>query len=201
MRCTTFAVLLASALLQLAQAQKPTAHPAPPAATPHESALPVTRVSLYKNGVGFFEHMGSVSGNAEVTINFTSGQLDDVLQSLTAIDLNGGRISGAGYNSTTPLDQQLKNLPLALGEDATSTDFYGAIRGARVEVHSGTISITGRLLSMESRLVQSSTTDDTKPNFRAQLSHRRIGYGRGPHPRAHPCYQRSTPRHYAPHQR
>jgi len=65
--------------------------------------LPVTRVSLYKNGVGFFEHAGHVTGNQSVTIEFTTAQLNDVLQSLTAIDRNGGRISGAGYNSTTPM--------------------------------------------------------------------------------------------------
>ena len=97
-------------------AHTPRAAAAPPA-TDHGSNLPVTRVALYKNGVGFFEHAGSVSGDQSVTIDFTSAQLNDVLQSLTAIDLNGGRISGAGYNSTTPLEQQLKSLPLALGED------------------------------------------------------------------------------------
>jgi hypothetical protein len=121
----------------------------------HAITLPVTRVALYKNGVGFFEHTGRVSGDAAVTIDLTSGQLNDVLQSLTAIDLNGGRISGAGYNSTTPLDQQLKTLPLALDDNPTASDFYSAIRGARVEVHSGSISITGRLLSVESRTPES----------------------------------------------
>jgi hypothetical protein len=140
-------------------AQKPT--PAPDQAT----TLPVTRVSLYKNGVGFFEHTGTISGNAAVTLSFTSGQLNDVLQSLTAIDLNGGRIAGAGYNSTTPLDQQLKALSLGLGEDPTAADFYGAIRGTRVEAHSGALAITGRLLSMETKLVPSVTADDSKPSF------------------------------------
>jgi hypothetical protein len=111
--------------------------------------LPVTRVALYKNGVGFFEHSGHVTGNQNVTIDFTTAQLNDVLQSLTAIDLNGGRIAGAGYNSTTPLEQQLKALPLALGEEPTAVDFYNAIRGARVEVHSANISIIGRLLNIE----------------------------------------------------
>ena len=115
----------------------------------HDAALPVTRVSLYKNGVGFFEHTGTVRDNAAVTINFTSAQLNDVLQSLTAIDLNGGRISGAGYNSTTPLEQQLKTLPLALSANPTAADFYAAIRGARIEVRSGQASVTGRLLSIE----------------------------------------------------
>ncbi len=113
------------------------------------SQLPVTRVSLYKNGVGFFEHIGRVTGNQSVTIDFTTAQLNDELQSLTAIDLNGGRIAGAGYNSTTPLEEQLKALPLALGQDPTAIDFYNAIRGARVEVRSGTVAITGRLLNIE----------------------------------------------------
>ena len=96
MRCLPFALLLI-APLDAAQAQKMLQHvplaEAHGSAQSHETALPVTRVSLYKNGVGFFEHTGSVSGNALVTINFTSGQLDDVLQSLTAVDLNGGRAS------------------------------------------------------------------------------------------------------------
>ena len=130
-----------------------TTHPPKPqtkAAAP-DAQLPVTRVALYKNGVGFFEHSGRVTGDQSVTIDFTTGQLNDVLQSLTAIDLNGGRISGAGYNSTTPLDQQLKALPLALGQDPTSVDFYNAIRGARVEVHSSAGTLAGRLLSFEVR--------------------------------------------------
>lgn len=130
------------------------AHPAvKPVALSHTSEtavqLPVTRVALYKNGVGFFEHAGRVSGSESVTIDFTTAQLNDVLQSLTAIDLDGGRIAGAGYNSTTPLKQQLKALPLALGEDPNSIDFYNAIRGARVEVNSGKIAATGRLLKLE----------------------------------------------------
>src|SRR6266404_6187569 len=46
-------------------------------------AVPIKRVVLYKNGVGYFEHLGSVRGNQPVTISFTSGQLNDVLKSLT----------------------------------------------------------------------------------------------------------------------
>ncbi len=132
-------------------AQKPAVPSAPKTAgdTPAATQLPVTRVSLYKNGVGFFEHSGRVTGSQSVEIDFTTVQLNDVLQSLTAIDLDGGRIVGAGYNSTTPLEQQLKALPLALGEDPTAVDFYNAIRGARVEVRSGAVTATGRLLKLE----------------------------------------------------
>ena len=50
----------------------------------------------------------SVTGNQRVTIDFTSPQLNDVLQSLTVLDEGGGRIGGVNYNSTTPLAEQLK---------------------------------------------------------------------------------------------
>ena len=56
--------------------------------------LPVKRVVLYKNGVGYFEHSTRVHGNQDLTIDFTTAQLNDVLKSLTAVDLGEGRISG-----------------------------------------------------------------------------------------------------------
>jgi hypothetical protein len=123
-------------------------------ASPNETTatqLPVTHVSLYKNGVGFFEHAGRVMGDESVTIDLTSSQLNDVLQSLTAIDLNGGRITGASYNSTTPLDQQLRALPLSLGEEPTQEDLYNSLRGARVEVTGSGGAFTGRILALELR--------------------------------------------------
>src|SRR5262249_20328105 len=72
------------------------------AETPAEK-LPVRRVVLYKNGVGYFEHNGRVRGSQELKIDFTSAQLNDVLKSLTVLDLNGGKISGVGYNSVAPI--------------------------------------------------------------------------------------------------
>ena len=72
--------------------------------------LPVRRVVLYKSGVGFFEHLGNVTGSADIAIQFTSGQLDDALKSLTALDLDRGAVSAISYNSVAPIDQQLAAL-------------------------------------------------------------------------------------------
>ncbi len=133
-----------------AQSHKPAAAPhKAPAEPPVASTLPVTRVALYKNGVGFFEHSGQVTGSQSVTIDFTTAELNDVLQSLTAIDLNGGRIAGAGYNSTTPLDQQLKALSLALPEKTTFSTLFQKLRGTRVEVTGSGAPFTGRLVDEE----------------------------------------------------
>jgi hypothetical protein len=114
--------------------------------------LPVHKVVLYKNGVGYFEHAGSVVGNQRVAIDFTSPQLNDVLQSLTVLDEGGGRIAGVNYNSTTPLAEQLKSLSLGMTDNPTSTELFQALRGQRVEVTGAAGGpITGRLLSIESR--------------------------------------------------
>src|SRR4051812_20164292 len=61
--------------------------------------LPVRRVVLYKNGVGYFEHSATVRGNQEVNIDFTTAQLNDVLKSLTIVDTGEGKISSVRYNS------------------------------------------------------------------------------------------------------
>ena len=130
---------------------------------PAASSLPIRRVALYKNGVGFFEHVGQVHGSERVSIDFTTAQLNDVLQTLTAIDLGGGHVAGADYNSTTPVEQQLRSLPLSLDANAQAQDFYAAIRGARVEVTGEVAPITGRILNVEVREVQTAGKGDDAP--------------------------------------
>jgi hypothetical protein len=159
-------VLLSSAPL-FAQ-QKTSAPPNPKTASPQAESgaaasdapekLPVRRVVLYKNGVGYFEHLGRVNGSQDVHIDFTSAQLNDVLKSLTVLDLSGGRITGVDYNSEAPLARRLATLRLALGEKPTQSEFLGALRGARIEVRSGAgAPIAGKLLSVE-RKTRTGTT-------------------------------------------
>src|SRR2546421_2033555 len=93
--------------------------------------LPIQRVVLYKNGVGYFEHTGRVRDNQDVAISFTSGQLNDVLKSLTVLDLNGGRITGGGYGAAAPVARQIGDLRLGVAERTTLPEFLAALRGAR----------------------------------------------------------------------
>jgi hypothetical protein len=121
--------------------------------------LPVRRVVLYKNGIGYFEHTGRVTGNQELTIEFTSAQLNDVLKSLTVLDLSGGKISGVGYNSVAPISEQLKSLRLPLGETTTLNDFLGSLRGSKVQVRSGAVVTSGRLLSIDEKITRKGPED------------------------------------------
>jgi hypothetical protein len=148
-KCVVFSILfpvLAPAQDKPIQSERLAAQPASPFNT---DKLPIKRVVLYKNGVGYFEHLGSVQDNQASAISFTSGQLNDVLKSLTVLDLNGGRVTGVAYGSANPIDKQLGDLRLPLNEKPSLSEFLGALRGTRMEVRSGTNAITGRLLSIE----------------------------------------------------
>ena len=147
-----FAALSANGFAQKKPDQpKPRPSPAAAASAPAESSsrLPVKRVVLYKNGVGYFEHATRVHGTQDLSIDFTTAQLNDVLKSLTAVDLGEGRVSSVRYNSIAPLDERLKSLRLPFGEQITQAEYLTALRGARVEVRSGSATAAGRLLSVE----------------------------------------------------
>jgi hypothetical protein len=153
-RCSPAPLLIAlvlSSVLISAQAPAPARQTTP---TSPAEPLPVRRVVLYKTGVGYFEHLGSVRDVQEVAIRFTSAQLNDVLKSLTAIDLGKGRITSISYNSVAPLEQRLGALRLPLDQDTTMTQLMSSLRGARVEVSTAVLAVTGRLLGVEKRFQQ-----------------------------------------------
>jgi hypothetical protein len=146
-------IVCACAIVMMPAARAQSPAPAPRIAAPAAAAakLPVRRVVLYKNGVGYFEHVGRVRGSQSVTIDFNTAQLNDVLQSLTTLDLGGGRIADVSFNSEAPFAQRLGALTLPIGERTTLAELLGALRGARLEVRTGDRVITGRLLSIERR--------------------------------------------------
>ncbi len=123
--------------------------------TPTDSHLPIKRVVLYKNGVGYFEHVGKVRGTEDVNIDFTSSQLDDVIKSLTIVDYGEGRVTGVRCNSTAPLEQRLRGLRIPLSANPTREELLNALRGARVDVRSGTASAQIQLRQQEMNNISS----------------------------------------------
>ncbi|MFN8060803.1 MAG: carboxypeptidase regulatory-like domain-containing protein [Vicinamibacterales bacterium] len=155
-------ISLASVSAQDRAVRGPAPPSPPPVPTPDaRRSLPVSKVVLYRSGVGYFEHLGTVTGNEGVTIQFTSAQLDDVLKSLTATDLGDGHVTGVSYDSPTPLDRRLRALRLPLDASASTLDFLSALRGARVEVQlRGGATITGRMFAVERQPRSDASKDD-----------------------------------------
>jgi hypothetical protein len=163
--CCSLFLLVSLSVLSSAQT-KSTTLPVPkrvsrsdPSDLTSAARLPVKRVVLYKNGIGYFEHTARVHGSQDLNIDFTTGQLNDVLKSLTVVDLGEGHIASVRYNSIAPLDERLHSLRLPFGEQVNSVEYLQALRGARVDVRSGATSATGRLLSVEKERKQNGKGD------------------------------------------
>ncbi len=121
-----------------------------------ESAVPLTlrKVVLYKNGMGYFEHLGTVQGAQDVEIVLPSTQLNDVLKSLTVIDLGKGQVTGVTYDSTAPLSRRLAELPIQLGSGQGLVSFLNQIRGTEVEIRAPGGAVAGKLMGAEVRRKQ-----------------------------------------------
>ena len=99
--------------------------------------LPIRKVVLYKHGVGYFERQGEVSGDASIDLHFKAGEMNDVLKSLTTLDLGGGHVSSVSYESTKPVEKQLEDIAIRLPDQNSLTGLLAQVKGARVAVEVG----------------------------------------------------------------
>ena len=69
--------------------------------------VPVRKVMLFSSGVGYFEHMGVISGDSHTELRFKTTQINDILKSLVIQDLDGGRAGMVVYPAQEPLTKTL----------------------------------------------------------------------------------------------
>jgi len=129
-------------------------------------SLPLRRVTLYSNGVAYFERRGTVTGRAEIDLSFKQSQVDDVLKSLVVLDLGRGRVGAVSYNSSAPPSARLNEIPFSIGA-STNGDAAGGLagvleqlQGARVAVTAANRSLTGAVLTVGERQLP---TEKDKP--------------------------------------
>ncbi|HTV47066.1 MAG TPA: hypothetical protein VMG59_01350 [Phycisphaerae bacterium] len=119
--------------------------------------LPVRRVVLYSSGVGFFEHEGQVTGDAQTQLLFKTEQINDILKSLVLQDLNGGTVSTVTYPSQDPLDKTLKSFQIDISSNPPMADLLNQLRGAAVTITLADEKIDGTILGVEERDQQAGT--------------------------------------------
>lgn len=111
--------------------------------------LPITRMTLYKHGVGFFERRATLSGE-EVELSFRVTEMNDILKSLTAIDWGGGQVLGVDYATPQSREERLAGCSIRLDDDRSLRDLLACLRGRRVELSLDQgETLTGKLLGLD----------------------------------------------------
>jgi len=95
--------------------------------------LPISHMTLYKHGVGFFERRAELSGE-EVELSFRVEEMNDVLKSLTTIDWGGGQVLGVDYATPQSHEERLAGCSVRLADDRSLRDLLVGLRGRRVRL-------------------------------------------------------------------
>ncbi len=147
-RRTTTALVLAAGLCAALTAPL-TAVPNDPASDPDD--LPISRITLYRSGVGSFVRQGSVSGDADIDLRFRTDQINDILKSMIVLDLGGGKIEGATYGSKEPLSRRLASFAVDISDNPGRAQLLDRLRGAPVSVRTAEGQQEGTVLGVEFR--------------------------------------------------
>jgi hypothetical protein len=133
--------------LVLALALAGCSHSGPKLPTASNETLKLTRVFLYRNGIGYFEREGHVDGDT-LRIKVRKDQVNDLLKSLTVVNRRGGQ----AVSISMPLDPQtwanaaLATLAPGKGNLAQVLD---ALRGTTVSLVGPDRTIHGRIVMVE----------------------------------------------------
>jgi len=114
------------------------------------AAVPVKKIILYSSGVGYFQHAGSVNGDATTDLQFDTGQINDVLKSLILED-KGGSVSSVTYASQNPLARTLKSFHVDITGNPTLDQLLNQLRGEKVTATLPAEQISGTILGVETR--------------------------------------------------
>jgi hypothetical protein len=121
--------------------------------------LNLRKVALFKSGVGCFELRGSVEAGKGIELHFKREQMNDLLKSLTILDLTGGRAGSHAasvvYDSTKTARQQLSDYTFDLRKGDGLPQVLEQLQGSKIELIIGSTAVTGTIVGVETRV----TTD------------------------------------------
>jgi len=98
------------------------------------AALPLTSLALFTSGVGYFQHDGTVVGDARLELGFPSKGINDIIKSLILRDLDGGTVSSVTYGSRDPITRALKTFAVDLTGNPALAAILQQLRGQQVEL-------------------------------------------------------------------
>ncbi len=112
--------------------------------------LPITAVTLFRSGVGYFERVGSVKAGDSVQLRFANDEINDMLKSMVILDPEQA-LQVVSFESKEPLARQLASFGVDLSDNPTLGTILGRLRGANVRFVTNDGPVDGTILGGEMR--------------------------------------------------
>ncbi len=95
--------------------------------------IPIKQVVLFNSGVGYFQRSGNIDGEGRVELQFSAGDINDLIKSLVVSDPKG-KIMPLRYDSQEPVEKTLKSFAIDLSGSPTLSNILQQARGQKLEV-------------------------------------------------------------------
>ena len=113
-----------------------------------QSDLPITKVVLYQNGVGYIERAGKIKGST-LNLRIRHDQVKDILKTLTVVDRSGGHAVSIALPVEKGRLEAMEDLPPQVRNSGGILTIAQAFRGASCRIETRNGSYTGRLVGVE----------------------------------------------------
>ena len=132
--------------------------------------LPITRVTLFNAGIGYFHREGTIDGTTRVDLKVNEEDVNDLILTLLAND-PAGKALAVTYDNKAPAEITLKAFSIDLTENPGIGNLLHQVRGEKVDITDQNGSqITGQIVSVESTTVTTSGTPGLSPTTSATVS-------------------------------
>ncbi len=112
--------------------------------------LPITSITLYRSGVGYFERRGPINAGDSVQLRFANDEINDMLKSMVILDPEKA-LRSVSYDSKEPLARQLGSFGIDLSDNPTLSTILGRLRGTSVRFVTADGPVAGIILGSEMR--------------------------------------------------
>jgi len=125
------------------------------------TVLPLKKVVILTSGLAYYEHSGSVSGSANITIPFRFDAMNDALKTLVINDSASANPSVI-YQAENTLVQTLRSLAIDLSDSPDLPTILSRLRGVEAGISFSGVTNTGRIAGIEYRVATGSVFGETR---------------------------------------
>ena len=147
-----FCVVLAATFVLLMAAGNPAS--AARVQSSNNGQLILKQVTLFNNGVGYFQLGGHVMAGEKIRLHVKTTQMNDLLKSLTVLNLTGGQVSSIVYDNDKTIPQKLDEFNFQLGKDQGLPQILRQLQGSEIQVLTGGSPVRGTIMGVEKRNIQ-----------------------------------------------
>ncbi|MCG6881192.1 MAG: hypothetical protein LJE96_18875 [Deltaproteobacteria bacterium] len=151
-----FCMVLVAAFIFLMAAEKPAS--ANRNLVTNDEQLLLRHVTLFNNGVGYFQLGGKVMAGDDIRLRVKKSQMNDLLKSLTVLNLTGGQVSSIVYDNDKTVAQKLDEFNFQLRNNEGLPQILEQLQGSEIRVLTGSSSVQGTIMGVEKRNVQEEKT-------------------------------------------